>query len=239
MKKIQYSLISIAGQATALVEVSAVPLAAESRAAQARSIMDGNPLIEQVGFINPTKLPYPKFTMMGNELSIVGTLAAGVWFMTRAKESKVSFVTSGLIQLVEVEKKDRQLYLTLPKSIIKFVDKSSCWVELQGIVFLLVYGLRNAKKLKPSKKSWLEKLSQTSPAAGIIFYSKQVIQPVIYVKATRSLVWESACGSGSLALFALTGERLVKQPSGATLQISTQDDKLQVIINYKDVVYDY
>ncbi len=237
--KTNYSLITIAGQTTALVEVNDAPTPITSGSARAKLIMDKNPIIEQVGFINPIALPYPQFMMMGNELSIIGTLAAGAWLLEILNQSQVLLITSGLKQLVEVKKQRQGLFLTLPNSIIRSVNKSKCLVQLSGITFRLICGLRNSKILKPIEKSWLEERAQLSPASGIIFYDQQSIQPVVYVKATRSLVWESACGSGSLALFALTGLKLIKQPSGATLQISSQDDKLQVIINYKDVVYDY
>lgn len=238
LKKIQYSLITIAGQITALVELIDAPISTESRSAQAKLIMAKNPIIEQVGFINPIARPNPKFMMMGNELSAIGTLAAGAWLINKTNQSKVIFFTSGLRQLVEIEQRDQLLYLTLPKSIIKLIDKRKRVVKLRGIIFRLICGLRNSKKLKPLEEAWLEKQAQTSPATGIIFYDQQTIQPVVFVKATQSLVWESACGSGSVALYALTGEKLFKQPSGATLQIIAQDDKLQVIINSKDILYE-
>ena len=236
--KNNYSLITIAGQTTALVKLSDAPIPKKSGSAQAKSIMTKNLNIEQVGFINPSSFPYPQFMMMGNELSIIGTLAAGVWLMRIRNQSRVIFFTSGLQQLVTVKKQKQKLFLTLPDSIIRSVSKRARLIRLSGICFRLICGLRNSKILKPIEQSWLEEQTETSPATGIIFYDKQIIQPVIYVKATQSLVWESACGSGSIALFALTNKGLIEQPSGATLQIASQDDKLQVIINSKDVLYD-
>lgn len=51
------------------------------------------------------------------------------------------------------------------------------------------------------------------PASGIIKYRANKITPIVYVKNTNSLVWENACGSGSLVYSIYSSYSKIIQPS--------------------------
>jgi len=112
-------------------------------------------------------------------------------------------------------------------------------VALPGIDHLLI----NERDFAfPGNTGNIERLLRTaerllalsaSPAIGLIWYSHQpdngaVINPVVYVRSTNSLVNETACGSGSIALhLAVSTESSldVMQPSGSTLKTTIQRSK--------------
>ncbi|HEY9787141.1 MAG TPA: hypothetical protein V6D17_17250 [Candidatus Obscuribacterales bacterium] len=105
-------------------------------------------------------------------------------------------------------------------------------VELEGIVHILIDRhmlpfTRSPEEQRKLLQDIERQLSlQEEPAIGLIWHDddrKPAIDPVVYVRKTGSFVYESACGSGSLALAAVraTGndadEVAIVQPSGSTI----------------------
>ncbi|MFA5771052.1 MAG: hypothetical protein WC894_06215, partial [Patescibacteria group bacterium] len=94
-------------------------------------------------------------------------------------------------------------------------SKTKNIIKLAGIVYII----SNNKKI--ANKAYLEKLADkyNMPVSGIIIYNKNKIIPLIYVKKTNSLVWENACGSGSLAYSLFSKYSEIKQPSGLYIEV--------------------
>lgn len=229
---ISYQLISIAGQTTALVTEK---LNQPSRVASAQKIMQGASFVEQVGFLNRSALPYPIFSMMGGELSLIGSLVAG-FKLLNGKIGKVSFLTSGISNPITVKLNRLTCRLQIPAKLV--IGLTLDRVSLGGITFLVVNRLPKDQVLLTYEQELLQQMLFSSPAAGILFYQNNQIYPVVKVKKTNTLVWESACGSGSVAFYLVTGYSKIKQPSGAVLTVTRENDTLQLSVLRKDINYE-
>ncbi len=113
MKKFAYKLIDTAGQITGVVTNL---FSKNQRADLARDIMLANQRIEQVGFLTWAKNynSPAKFTMMGDELCINGTLAAGYLVSQKTGLTDVAVATSGLNNLVKISRTGNLVSATFP-----------------------------------------------------------------------------------------------------------------------------
>ena len=113
MQKIKYKLIDTAGQITGVVTN---PVDKNQRASLAQKIMLSDQRIEQVGFLYLANIGpnMSKFTMMGDELCINGTLAAG--YLVSQKTGLTDFVmtTSGLDNAVKISRTGNLVSATFP-----------------------------------------------------------------------------------------------------------------------------
>jgi diaminopimelate epimerase len=227
-----YTIIDTAGQKTAVIAPS---FPRGQQPLISKLLMTINPVIEQVAFLekftnSPTRY---RLQMMGNELSINGSLA-GAYLLTKIKSTKkVNFTISGLNRQVTSTIKDDSVSIDFPASIVKNVKGNV--VYLKGITYQIQRGFPKTSLTTPKQKSLLSKLATTSPAAGIIFCQKTQIKPLVYVKATNSFVWENACGSGSLAYYLITGQNKVKQSSKTVITINKNRDKLAISAPVKEI----
>ena len=62
------------------------------------------------------------------------------------------------------------------------------------------------------------------PAFWAIVNDKNKITPAVYVKDTNSMTYESACGSGSIALNILKNINSVIQPTGEIITVSRKEN---------------
>jgi hypothetical protein len=220
----QLSLYSTAGQITAFQKD-------QPDSALATNIMRNDMRVEQVGFLwyNST----PRLQMMGGELCVNATLAAGAVFCQQQNKNVVNFYSSGIRDLVSVEKNGDTYSLSLPSSII--IEQDSDYVEFSRICFFLEKGLRPDKQISREEKVLLQGFGMAKSAAGLIFYEGNLIQPLVYVGETSSMVWETACGSGSLAFSLVSGIQNVKQPSGELISIQKINDTLTISASVKEI----
>lgn len=214
MKK--YRSIDTAGQITAIItekiNLGELPLLANS-------IMAKNTQVEQVGCLQGNT-----FQMMGNELSINGLLAAAYLLKKSGKINDLDFqLTASTVSL------------TFPSSLVINVDQKEKVVTLQGIVYQVISGFPKDKNISPTTKAVLQKLASNSPASGIIYYQNNQIQPLVYVKATNSYVWENACGSGSLATALITQQKDILQPSEQSISFQFTSKNIVVTVTAKEV----
>lgn len=209
-----YKTIWTAGQLTAVITDSQID---NNLSEIAKSIMAKNSQIEQVGILTGRN-----FQMMGGELSING-LIAGAYVVNKSGDiNNFSFIKSGNVVSLE-----------LPISII--ISSNNNEIALEGIKYLLISGLPNTRVLSSSIKEKLIDISKNSPASGIIYYDKGKIVPLVYVQGTGTYIWENACGSGSLAYSLFSGEKVVIQPSGESIQFNISKNIITVTETVKEI----
>jgi histidine racemase len=197
---------------------------------------------EQVGFIEKPRNPTSdtRLGMMGGEFCINGLRSLGALFAN--VKTSLSVETSGTEQIVSVE--TRSVENTLHSKVIfdsaEAITqlRTNLWmVELPGITHF-VEVLNDAPKNDSSKATLDILLSDTvkksyssSGAYGYIpctALGKQTYQiwPLVYVVATCSHVFETACGSGSVATHLALSElaietcSTIRQPSGSDFFVS-------------------
>lgn len=161
---------------------------------------------EQIGFISYPR-GIPKLLMMGNELSINGTLALAT--MLSNKSGKL--LTSGYKGFVPY--KNQRQYTKIELKIT--------YQKIDNIVLLNGIGYVFLKVNKRVSKNYLSSFCSkyNLPAFGAIFYRNNQIIPYVYVKQTDSLFKETACGSASAVLNILTGKRSITQPTGKIITV--------------------
>lgn len=228
---VAYSLYSPVGNITALVS-SEVSLSLRSEVA--RSIMEQDTRIEQVGFMQEFSTGQRKFNleMMGGELCINGSMAAAWKYCTEHKCTSVTFTTSGILENIRATIHGDRVTLFLPSSLIvsaTHLPQGIC-VELQGIRVLVREGV-----------DWLESdtllneisVPLFSPAIVFAGFSHTngilTIAPLVWVRETQSYVKESACGTGSIALAHVsqaekTMDVSILQPSGHAVRVVRRTD---------------
>lgn len=212
MKK--FKLINTAGQITAVITDK---ISSSDLSQIAKSIMDNNPIVEQVGYLDGRN-----FRMMGGELSINGLIAGAYLIRSSGKINEFNFEISG-----------DTLTLSLPRSLLISVTRDV--VKLQGITYKLIPSLPSSRLVSPNTKMILQALAQETAASGIIYYQESEIKPLIYVPATDTLVWENACGSGSLATALITNQSVITQPSGQTIGFQFTNKNIVVTTTAKEV----
>lgn len=179
--------------------------------------------VEQVGYVS-YKENSPKLKMMGNELSVNGTIA-----FAYSLGDKGELLTSGV-------DKSKILYSNQKnKTTIKFpinpkiVEKNI--VLLDGIGYLIQKKSGSNKQFKKKARFYCKQFNL--PAFGLVEYQKNRIYPTVYVKSTNSLVEETACGSGSIAFSAYSGLSEIIQPSGEKISVIIDKTKQLVTISAK------
>lgn len=238
MKKINFIKTDLAGNTTAFISTK---IGRNKQPAIAQELMKPECLCaEQVGFVeNPcNQKANARLQMMGGEICLNATLSLASILLE--KEKSVCLELSGFPDLVRCKRAGSQTMICLklkPEIKTKILKLSSrvCrvpFVDLGGIAYFIVKDKEGSNQSR--YKNEFNKINKQignfplPQAWGIIFYKKNKIQPIVYVKKTKSLVCERACGSGSLAFSLVKGYRKVIQPSGEIIKISKSKNKLGV-----------
>lgn len=199
-KQISYKLVDTAGQITAVVlgEIKRI-----DRARVSNRLMGNDPKIEQVVFASRNKIQ-----TMGNELCINGSLA-GAYLL-----DKKYVLISGVNKFVKFQKQMSAESIRFPLNILKMKRKNI--ILFNGIVYII------SNNNQVFNKEFLKNLTAKYkvPASGAVSFRGNKIKPLIYVMATNSLIWENACGSGSLAYSIYSGCSKILQPSGQIISIT-------------------
>ncbi len=121
-------------------------------------------------------------------------------------------------------------------------------MALEGITQVITYQplkTNSREEIKLQGYKILEKLrlTQTVPAAGIMFVSRKnnrlKIDPVVWVRDIKTLFYETACASGTTAV-ALAKAVMSENKSKAAISILQPSGKLlKVLIKLKNGVPDY
>jgi histidine racemase len=175
-------------------------------------------IAEQVGF---TRLgTIPKLTMMGNELSVNGTIA----FASTLKQTGF-LQTSGIRNLVWYKNTRSLTTIKIPINYRRLNN----YIFLEGIGYLV-----SNEKIS-NLAQFLDQACTTNnfPAFGKIEYKYNKLVPYVYVRKTQSLVKETACGSGSLAYFIINAASQIIQPTGQKIIITSDSDFFYITAKVK------
>lgn len=195
--------------------------------------------VEQMGFLIPSEM---HFEMSGGEFCGNAARAVAILFAQHLNEPEFIFTMSGFdgqvrakvsfkneIQAeVECFFKDMntsvQIFDTEKYGILKIVD-------LGGIVHVIVdqpfpkekeeytnihNEIRALLGLNERSAVGVDWIEQTD--SGIVMH------PVVWVKSIDSFFYETACGSGSISVAAISGERQIIQPSGESIFVDISED---------------
>lgn len=209
--EIIYHVANPAGNTTALVS-NQVP--AELRSLIARSIMaQSADLIEQVGFMEPAVDCDGSLQMMGGEFCGNAARSFGLFLAQHRPELadraeiriRISGVDSSL--RVIVDRAAGEARIAMPPIQAMALQPTLAGghiplIRMEGISHALVFGPPDATLAQ----NLLTELSHTldEEAIGVMFYEadRSYLTPVVWVKTTATTIWESSCGSGSVAVAA-------------------------------------
>ncbi|GAB1476852.1 diaminopimelate epimerase [Bacillota bacterium] len=206
---------------------------------------------EQVGFLETpvTDKAVARLQMMGGEFCGNATRCLAAWAaLGGLREGRPSgFPEKQKHLLVEVSGHEGVLSAT----VVNNGSKSSCFVSVEmplpleirhgendlfgrhsivifeGIIHIILWDRVRDEKYVEIAKDYLQKKNLSDSCIGIMFYESatNTMTPVVYVKDVDSLVWESSCGSGAVALAsamaAIEGRSIenlqIRQPGGFLL----------------------
>lgn len=242
MKKIiTGNIIRPAGNDTALIE--GIP-SKKNRIKINNLIMQMYPHVEQVGFYeninNLARLEMAGGEFCGNALrSLAYLLLNGKKGRMKVKISGVDRILTAGIKKVNTAFAEMPIYSDF-QSVEKLSNNLSK-IQLSGIIHLITPLQQNGKNdIKTKAKQMLrdQKLLDTQPASGVMFYNQNKnefsILPVVWVRDIETLFLETACASGTTALglwYLKQSDQAriklsVKQPSGENISIQVaKNDK--------------
>ncbi|PIQ91650.1 MAG: hypothetical protein COV70_02550 [Parcubacteria group bacterium CG11_big_fil_rev_8_21_14_0_20_39_22] len=217
----KYLKINPGGNITAIVRDN---FTQKEKVKLSQKIMRKDKTIEQVGFWSHSKNKKNDgfLDMAGGELCGNAMRALGMLIYKETGKSILKLESSGTNEVVKtyIKGSDSAIKLSLDD-----FSGSKNYCSLPGIKYFIT------KKVFERVKAYniLKRKFGKFPASGIISYKKEkslyVIKPIIWVRAVDSLIEETACGSGTLALAFLiyskykTRNFKIKQPSGSIFDV--------------------
>lgn len=218
------------GNTTAIV---AGPVPRQQQATLARTIMRSQPTIEQVGFLGRPVAPDAdvRLQMMGGEFCGNAARCAGYVWGSRTEKTRVRLEVSGFSGLVEVETGPDQAALRLPGSFfVAITHAEHTIVDLAGIRHVIVEGKGDAS----AAGALVRRYCETHLAVGIMYLQRLGrelhLTPFVWVRGTDTLVPETACGSGTIAVACAeydstrTTATRITQPTGETYTVRLHHD---------------
>lgn len=153
---------------------------------------DGLKRVEQVGFISRKNR---ELEMMGGELSINDTIGFASLLGGRGK-----LKTSGVETLVEFNNDGNMTTVKLRLPYQTFPERPGTVVLFEGIGYLCTDKLTVPGE-SIVRNYWSKYNKEFGvPAFGLAMFQGDNLSPYVYVPKVDSLVLETACGSGSVAL---------------------------------------
>lgn len=197
--------VNPAGNVTAIVE-GFVPMA--ERISLSKKILDKK-YAEQVGFETAPALGgLYRLEMMGGEFCgnaarSFGYLKALDAFETgeHTLDVEISGTEAPVAVTVDLDHGMAFARMPLPNRLeqIEVEDQAYPVVMCNGICHMIVLGKAPDKEFVDSALNAMKILRQDAYGVMFLDVKKETLTPVVYVPTTDSLVWESSCGSGSVA----------------------------------------
>jgi diaminopimelate epimerase len=222
-----------AGNTTLLVRGDVAP---HRRAGVAAQLMQ-NPLFsaEQVGFIvSPCMGGQGRLEMMGGEFCGNAARSFGLWLARQGvgRAGEVWVEMSGCSRPVAVRadvsggRAGAQMPLPVAVSDISLAGAGCVRVDFEGITHLVVGRQTPDERLIEAAAALFAREREVC-AWGVLFLDKarRFMTPVVTVRAMGTPIWESSCGSGSVAAAAALSRGMdsgratfaIKQPGGVIL----------------------
>lgn len=208
---IRYIPADPAGNLTALV-LSPVP--AGERAALAARLMATCPEgFEQVGYVDEASLlsDFPRLDMMGGEFCGNAARAFGLYAALRRglDEQSLCVRISGAQRPVSVtlDAGRGEAYADMPLPLrtehIEVCGRTVPVVRMEGIAHAILLDTPPAGDAADA----VLRAMPPEDAQGVLFTQGSRMTPLVSVTASATRVWESSCGSGSVALAVLLAEQ--------------------------------
>ena len=238
MKYFKYKILNPGGNKTALV-IGNNYLENEKKLINVY-ILRENKDVEQVGFISNIE---NKLEMAGGEFCVNATRCA-IWEYLENKENRIEINVSGDKNKIDgwIDKqKNVYVKLKINKEKTKIINKEEnfTFVNLDRILLTIldednsIEFIQKIKsdeeKTKDELKKIMKRFKTKQNAIGIILLEKNneklKIFPIIWVKTIDTLFYETACGSGSLAvaIYKNYTENIssfeILQPSGYSINV--------------------
>ncbi len=235
----EYIVLAAGGNATAIVIVNALHDRAwyedRGRDLMRRTEHLG---VEQAGFLN---LETRHFEMSGGEFCGNAARSAAMLIAMLADETEFEFTMSGyegpVHAVVSLDGNRASVSCVFPnlKAVARPTElpggKEGMIVDLGGIVHVLTHDVFvNDRAVYESRHREITEalgLSDRS-AVGVcwiepIGHAGSLMHPVVWVRGIDSFFYETACGSGSIAVAVATNEQEILQPSGQSIRVVIDD----------------
>lgn len=161
---------------------------------------------EQVGFVEKNADGTTHMQMMGGEFCGNATRSFG-YLMSMLSEEKPEEITvdvSGSAELlkaeVDLDKGTSRTQMPLPQDIVTLPPiqgEQYKMVVFEGVCHIIVEDAPKSQEFVNEVIAEAEKILDCD-AYGVMFLEGEKMTPVVYVRETGSMVWESSCGSGSM-----------------------------------------
>lgn len=196
------------------------------------------PNAEQAGLVD---VDAKRLEMAGGEFCGNASAAAAVLLANKSGKSTVRYSVSGFggDVVAEVAVLDRSIYRVrtsfndMKYKVKKFDHKGRQLglVDMEGIVHTLIEGAFPSSSYEFIHRKLVDELNlRNREAVGVIWYEQRArkiqINPVVWVRKVDTLYYESACGSGAIAIALCTGGRKIFQPTGEYIAIDVDKDKI-------------
>lgn len=243
-----YTILNPSGNTTALVDFDGTRLTAAQRKDVNDQIMSKHPEVEQVGFIYPT-VDGMSLQMAGGEFCINASRAVTYIYYLRSRQYTCKMSVSGYTGVVYGEVRDSivSANITWPLPTIRMIGGYQI-VDLPGITHVIVDAPErptDSMRLKKTAQQLMQRLGLQSryPALGVMYVYKEQSQiylfPVVYVRDIDTLIYETACGSGTIAASYVALSKYTQQsitltyiqPSSKALTATLMKTKSELAVN--------
>lgn len=235
----EYIVFAAGGNATAIALVDAALNRGEYES-RGRELMQRTESsgVEQAGFLH---LEARHFEMSGGEFCGNAARSAAMLIAKLSGETQFDFTMSGYEGSVEasVEIDDRKAEVTCTFPNLKTTANAvslpgggeGMLVDLGGIVHVLTREpfVNDRAVYEPRHREITEALGLSQRSAVGVCWIESVEQgllmhPVVWVRAIDSFFYETACGSGSIAVAAATHQADILQPSGQMIRVNITEE---------------
>ncbi len=207
LNKFSFSIVRPGGNDTAIID-GFVPKSL--RRPLNDKIIKQFPSVEQCGFYQvDIKKNLVKFSMLGGEFSGNAMLAI-TYLVLKGTTGKLKVKSSGYSKFIDSGIKNKIVYTQIPIytnfDSVKLLNKDIYLVKLKGINHLVVYRKISVGKVLKEAKKLLDLYNLANEiCSGCIFAEKENkdilrIDPVVWIRDVKTLTYETACGSGSVAV---------------------------------------